>query len=154
MEVVREVVLFWIAAALVFAVAEVATVALFAAFAALGALGAAVAAYAGLDLVWQGVVFALVAAAGILAVRPPLMRYLTARHGPAVLSGASGMVGMTAQVVDPIAGPHGRGHVRIAGENWTALSADGSPVAAGSTVRIVNIDKATLVVAEEKRSKS
>ena len=144
-------VLFWIAAALVFAVVEVVSVALFAAFAALGALGAAIAAYAGADLVSQGIVFAVVSAAGILAVRPPLMRYLTARHSPAMMSGAAGMVGMTAQVVDPIEGPHGRGHVRIAGENWPALSVDGSPVRAGSTVRIVSIDKATLVVAEERR---
>lgn len=143
--------LVWIAIALFFAVVEVATVALFASFAAIGAVGAAVAAYAGADLLVQALVFAIVAAAGILLVRPPLMRYLTRRRSPLVLSGAPSMVGMTAQVVDPIRGPHDRGHVRVAGENWPALTRDGAPVGAGRTVRIVDIDKATLVVEEERR---
>lgn len=142
----------WIAVALAFAVVEVATVALFAGFAALAAVGAAIAAFMGADLLVQAVVFAAVSGGGILLVRPWLMRYLARRRSPEVLSGAPGMVGMTALVVDPIAGPHSRGHVRVAGENWPALTADGSPVKAGTTVRIIDIDKATLVVAEEGRN--
>lgn len=144
--------LIWIAVALAFAVVEVATVALFAGFAAIGAVGAAIAAFMGADLLVQAIVFAAVCGGGILLVRPWLMRYLARRHSPEVLSGAPGMVGMTGIVVDPIAGPHARGHVRIAGENWPALTADGSPVKAGRTVRIIDIDKATLVVAEEGRN--
>jgi len=142
----------WIAVALAFAVVEVATVALFAGFAALAAVGAAIATFMAADLLVQAVVLAAVSGGGILLVRPWLMRYLARRRSPEVLSGAPGMVGMTALVVDPIAGPHSRGHVRVAGENWPALTADGSPVKAGTTVRIIDIDKATLVVAEEGRN--
>jgi membrane protein implicated in regulation of membrane protease activity len=56
------------------------------------------------------------------------------------------MLGQTALVVDPIGGPHERGHVRIAGEDWPALTRDGQHVEAGESVRIVEIRRATLVV--------
>jgi len=138
--------LFWIAVALVFAIGEVLTVALFAGFVALGALGAAVAAFAGGGIVTQSVVFAAVALVGIAAVRQPLLFYLQRRRSPDLLSGAATMIGQTALVVDPIGGPEHRGHVRIAGEDWPALPADGRPIAKGAAVRIVDIRRATLVV--------
>jgi hypothetical protein len=49
-------------------------------------------------------------------------------------------------VVDAIKGPHERGHVRIAGEDWPALTRDGSPVPAGKPVQVVDIRRATLIV--------
>jgi membrane protein implicated in regulation of membrane protease activity len=138
--------LVWIAVALVFAIVEVATLGLLAGFAALGAVGAAVAAFLGFDVVGQAIVFALVSLLGIGLVRRPLLRYLQSRPGPEVRSGAAAMIGQTALVVDTIGGPHERGHVRIAGEDWPALTRDGRPVEAGATVRVVDIRRATLVV--------
>src|SRR5437879_2150280 len=108
--------LFWIVVALVFAIVEVATVGLFAAFISLGALAAAVTAFVGADPVVQAVVFALFSLGGIVVVRHPLLAYLQWRASPDILSGAASMIGQTAVVVDPIPGPHSRGHVRIAGE--------------------------------------
>lgn len=141
--------LIWIAVGLGFAIVEVATVALFAAFLAVGALAAAAAAFAGADLLFQGVAFATVSVLGIAVARPPLLRYLRHRHAPVLLSGAPGMIGETAMVVDSIAGPHNRGHVRIAGEDWPALSRDGRPISQGASVRVVDIKQATLVVEKE-----
>ncbi len=138
--------LVWIAVALVFAIAEVATVALFAGFVALGAVAAAVAAFAGGDVVTQAIVFAATSLLGIAIVRRPLVGYLQRRQGPETMSGAAAMIGQTAMVVDPIGGAHERGHVRIAGEDWPALTRDGRPVEAGVSVRVVEIRRATLVV--------
>jgi membrane protein implicated in regulation of membrane protease activity len=138
--------LLWIAVALVFAILEVMTVSLFAGFVSLGALGAAIAAFVGDGIIFQSVVFAIVAVLGIVVVRRPLLGYLQRRHEPAVLSGAAAMVGQTALVVDGIRGPHERGHVRIAGEDWPALTRDGRPLDAGVSVRVVEIRRATLVV--------
>jgi membrane protein implicated in regulation of membrane protease activity len=56
------------------------------------------------------------------------------------------MIGQTALVVDAIGGSHERGHVRIAGEDWPALTRDGQPVNAGESVRVVEIHHTTLVV--------
>ena len=138
--------LLWIAVALVFAIAEVLTVGLFAGFISLGAVAAAVVAFVGDDIVAQAVAFAAVSVFGILLVRRPLLGYLQRRAGPLVLSGAAAMIGQTALVVDAIGGPHERGHVRIAGEDWPALSRDGQHVEAGVSVRVVEIRRATLVV--------
>jgi membrane protein implicated in regulation of membrane protease activity len=138
--------LVWIAVALVFSIAEVATLGLLAGFGALGAVGAAIAAFLGFDVVGQAIVFALVSLLGIGVVRRPLLRYLQSRSGPEVRSGAAAMIGQTALVVDAIGGPHERGHVRIAGEDWPALTRDGRSVEAGATVRVVDIRRATLVV--------
>ena len=138
--------LVWIAVALVFAIVEVASVALFAAFIALGAVGAAAAAFAGADVTTQVIVFAVVSVAGVAIVRRPLVGYLQRRSTPELLSGAAAMIGQTALVVDTIGGPHQRGHVRIAGEDWPALTRDGSSVEAGASVRVVEIRRATLVV--------
>ena len=137
---------FWIAVALIFAITEVATVALFAGFLSVGAVAAAIAAFAGADLVSQSVVFLGASLLGIVIVRRPLLAYLRERHGPEMLSGAAAMIGQTAIVVDPIKGPHERGHVRIAGEDWPALSRDGSAVAEGKAVQVVDINRTTLVV--------
>jgi membrane protein implicated in regulation of membrane protease activity len=138
--------LFWIVIALVFAIVEVLTVGLVAGFISLGAIGAAIAAFVGDGYISQAVTFAALSILGIAVVRRPLLGYLQQRAGPLVLSGASAMVGQTALVVDPIGGAHERGHVRIAGEDWPALTRDGQHVEAGQSVRVVEIRRATLVV--------
>jgi membrane protein implicated in regulation of membrane protease activity len=138
--------LLWIVIALVFAIVEVLTVGLFAGFISLGAFGAAIAAFVGDGYVSQAVTFAAVAILGIAVVRRPLLGYLQQRAGPLVRSGAAAMIGQTALVIDAIGGPHKRGHVRIAGEDWPALTRDGRPVDAGESVRVVEIRRATLVV--------
>lgn len=136
----------WLAVALAFGVAEILTLAFFAVFAVIGALAAAVAAALGLDLPWQIVVFAAVSIAGVAGARPPLMAYLGRRKAPELLSGAQSMIGKEAPVADEIGGRHEPGHVRVLGESWPAISADGSAIPAGSVVRIEALEKATLVV--------
>jgi membrane protein implicated in regulation of membrane protease activity len=138
--------LVWIAVALVFAIVEVLTVALVAGFIAVGATGAAIAAFVGGSLTDQAIVFAVVSVLGLALARHPLLAYLQDRSAPATPSGAAGMIGQTALVVDPIGDEHHRGHVRIAGEDWPALTRDGRPVEAGVAVRIVEIRLATLIV--------
>ena len=136
----------WLGVAIVFVVAEVMTVAFFALFGAAGALAAAAAAALGYGFGVQALTLAAVALLGVLAVRPFLMRYLARRRSPELLSGASSMVGQSAFVVDPIRGPHEPGHVRISGEDWPALSVDGSALRTGREVVVVELRQATLVV--------
>jgi membrane protein implicated in regulation of membrane protease activity len=135
-------VIVWIAFALAMAVVEVASVAFYAAFLALGAIAAAVAALLGANVYLQAGVFLAIALVGILVVRPALVR----RRGAPVVSGARGMIGQTGIVVEPIKGEHVAGHVRLAGESWPAVSADGKPIAAEETVTVIEIRGSTLVV--------
>ncbi|MDQ6691182.1 MAG: NfeD family protein [Candidatus Dormibacteraeota bacterium] len=132
----------WVVSAIVFAIVEVATVAFYAAFLALGAAAAAIAAALGFGPVVQALTFFVLAVAGIVTVRPLLIR----RRRPRLESGAAGMIGQTAVVVDGIAGQHPAGHVRIAGESWPAVGVDDAPIAKGATVWVVEIRGSTLVV--------
>ena len=136
----------WLAVALAFGVAEVITTAFYAIFIVIAALAAAVAAQLGAPVPVQVIVFAVTAIVGVVAARPPVMHYLERRKGSGLVSGAQSMVGEQAPVTDDILDAHHPGHVRIGGESWPALSEDGSPIAAGSTVRIVGLRQATLVV--------
>jgi membrane protein implicated in regulation of membrane protease activity len=140
--------IFWIVVALAFAVGEVLTTGFFALFLTIAAIGAAVTAAFGLDLLVQGIVFAVLSVVGILVARPPLMAWARHRYrgGPVVLSGAQEMIGRTGLVIDSIKGAHQAGHVKIMGERWPAVTADGSPVKEGAEVRVVDIHDATLVV--------
>jgi membrane protein implicated in regulation of membrane protease activity len=137
---------FWLAAALAFAVGEALTTAFYALFIVIGAIAAAVAAQLGFDLPVQVVVMCVVSVLGVAVARPPLMRYLQQRHTPEMASGAESMVGHEAPVVDEIGGPHQPGHVRVYGENWPAVSEDGTPIAAGTIVMVVGLQQTTLIV--------
>ena len=132
----------WVVVAVFLGIVEVASVAFYASFLALGALAAALAAALGVNVIVQAVVFLLVAVLGIVLVRPLVTRL----RGPRLVSGAGGMIGQEAIVVEPIEGPHQPGHVQIAGERWLAESVDGSPVPEGTTVMISEIRGLTLLV--------
>jgi membrane protein implicated in regulation of membrane protease activity len=136
----------WLAVALAFGVAEMLSLAFYAVFLVVGGLAAAAAAVLGVPPVGQVIVFCLVSVVGVVAARPPLMRYLKHGHPAEIRSGAQAMIGMEAPVVGEIRGAHEPGHVRVAGESWPAISADGSNLAEGSTVRIDSLRQATLVV--------
>jgi membrane protein implicated in regulation of membrane protease activity len=138
--------LLWLASAIAFLVLEVVTLALYAGFLMVGAGAAAIAAFMGANTPIQVIVFVLASGAGIFAARPPLMAYLKRRQGPELLSGAQSMIGEQAMVVDDIAGTHQPGHVRIHGESWLAVSADGTAIPAGSTIRVDALRQTTLVV--------
>ena len=140
--------IFWVVAALAFAVGEMVTLGFFALFLSGAAAGSAVAAALGANLLVQGLVFAVLAVGGVLVARPPLLRWVHYRRRGtgATLSGAEEMIGRTGLVTESIKGPHQGGHVKIMGERWPAITADGSPVKEGAEVRVVEIRNSTLVV--------
>ena len=140
----------WVAAALAFAVLEVATLAFFAAFISAAAVAAAITAAAGGDLLAQSIVFAVVAVVGLAALRPLLMRYMQRGRIRGMISGAEGMIGKVAPVVDPIPGGDAFGHVRIDGENWPAISEDGSRVEEGARVEVTGLRQSMLLVRSGK----
>jgi membrane protein implicated in regulation of membrane protease activity len=137
----------WVGVALAFGVGEMLTLAFYAVFVVVGALAAAVAALLGVSFEGQVIVFAVVSVLGVVAARPPLMHYLRQRQGPMVVSGAEGMIGEEAAVVDDILDSNHPGHVHLLGENWPALSENGEPIHEGSTVRVTGLKQATLLVA-------
>jgi membrane-bound serine protease (ClpP class) len=80
---------------------------------------------------------------GMAAIALLLVRLgLAAQRQPAV-TGAAGMVGAVGEAVLAIE-PGRAGQIRVHGETWRAVA--GEPIAAGTRVRITNIDGLTLTV--------
>lgn len=108
-----------------------------------GALAALIATFAGAGLVLQVVVFAVVSLLMILLVRPVAVRHL--KRGPAdQLNNIDRLVGAAALALEPVTAHSGT--VKIGGDTWTARSADGAPLPAGTRLSVARIDGATAVV--------
>ena len=117
----------WLALIVVFAVIEGATTALTTVWFIGGALAALAAALLHAEL-W---------------LRPLVKKYLRPRT---VRTNAAGNIGREAIVTEAIDNLHETGAVRLSGVEWTARSADGSPVAVGTVVRIDAIEGVKLIV--------
>lgn len=134
----------WAGLALVLLAVEVATVTFFFLMLAGGALAGAVAAGLGASTATAVVVAVIVALVLTFAARPPLVRAIARTRGQQAM-GAAANVGRDALALRDVTAHDGR--VRLAGEVWTARSADGSTIPAGTTVEVTALDGATAVVA-------
>ena len=130
----------WLALIVVFAVIEGATTAL----TTVWFIGAALAAALLHAELWlQITLFFAVSVVLLTALRPLVKKYLRPRT---VRTNAAGNIGLEAIVTEAIDNLHETGAVRLSGVEWSARSADGSPVAAGTVVRIDAIEGVKLIV--------
>jgi membrane protein implicated in regulation of membrane protease activity len=136
----------WLIIAAVFAVIEVRSLAFYAIFAAVGALAASLAAVLTGEIAIQTAVFAAVSLLGVTTTRRLLTGLLNDRRHPALVSGAGGMVGLHATVVNRVKGPHHPGTVHARGEDWPAISYEDDPLEPGQVVLVVELDRTRLVV--------
>ena len=127
----------WLVLLLLFAGAEAATVGLTSIWFAAGALCALIAALLGGALWIQIALFLAASVLCLLAVRPLARRHLNSRVEP---TNADRVIGEQAQVTEDIDNIRGKGAVVIRGIAWTARSEDGSPVPAGSLVKVLRIE--------------
>lgn len=140
----------WLVAGLGLLAIEVHSQAFFAIFLALGAFAATIITALGIPIWVSVVVFAAVAIAGALLLRPTLKRFSDKHLGPRLtLPGASdNIVGQRALTLDTVGDENHPGHARLAGERWLAVtSAPGSMVAPETQVTVIAVRGTTLVVA-------
>lgn len=135
----------WVGGALVLGLIEVASLDLVFIMLSTGALAAAVSAFLGATFPVQVMVFVLSSALLLLVARPLALRKLKPA-GAEQRTGTDAHVGRAAVVLEPVDGRTGL--VKLAGETWSARSADPAHTFnAGQTVAIVRIDGATALVA-------
>ena len=127
----------WLVLLLLFAGSEALTVGLTSIWFAAGALCALIAALLGGPLWVQIALFLAVSTLCLLAVRPLAKRLLNNRVEP---TNADRVIGEQAQVTEDIDNIRGKGAVVIRGVAWTARSEDGSPLPAGTLVRVLRIE--------------
>ncbi|GAB3810046.1 NfeD family protein [Micromonospora zhanjiangensis] len=144
----------WIVLGVVLAVAEIFTTTLFLIMFAVGALAAAGAAALGAPIALQALVFALVSALTVVAVRPTIKKHLesaTDDHGTPI--GVAAIEGADALVLDRVDADGGQ--IKIDGELWTARAYDGTQVfEPGERVRVIEVRGVTAMVWRDEPTSS
>jgi membrane protein implicated in regulation of membrane protease activity len=141
-------IILWVAIAVGLVFFELHHLAFFALFGALGAVAAAiVAAFAPGAVVPQVAVAVVVAALGVVAVRPYVSRAFEHRRGIGKVARGvhGGLVGEQAITLDEVGDAHAPGHVRMAGERWLAITEHGR-LPAGTRVLVMAVRGTTLMV--------
>lgn len=144
---------FWLIVLLVCIVAEAITVQLISLWFALGALAAMISAIAGVPVLWQLTIFAVVSLILLLVLYPVVRRHLQTNQAP---TNADRIVGETAVVIETIDNRAGTGQIRLLSQTWTARTVcDGIIIPEGSMVSVDSISgvKAMVVQYEAGGSK-
>jgi membrane protein implicated in regulation of membrane protease activity len=93
----------------------------------------------------QLLIFGLATAVMSLGVRPLAMKHIY-RRGVKVKTNVDALVGEAGIAVEVIDNLSGMGRVKIGGEEWLAVTQDGSPVEAGTKVIVRRVEGCKLVV--------
>ena len=144
-----EMTMLWIGAVIVFGVVEAVTAGLVSIWFVPGAVAALIAAMAGLGILAQIVLFLVVSAAGP-AGTPPLVKRFSS--GRAVPTNADRVLGRTGKVTETIDNADSSGAVYVDGKTWTARSADGTVIPAGSQVEIERMEGVKLLVRQTRET--
>lgn len=140
--------IFWLVLGVILLLVEVRHLAFYALFVAVGSFAAAALALAVPSAVpLQLVVAVAVTVAGVLVARPAMSRAFPHRLGGQVARGVhGGLVGQEALTLDIVGAPHVRGHVRLTGERWMAVSGGGASIPPATPVIVTAVEGTTLVV--------
>ena len=138
--------LIWFIVGIVFVLAEFVMPGFVIAFFGLGALVAALTTVLGLTttLVWQTVVFIVVAVASLFLLRRYVKSVFAGKTEGEGLDEFNLDVGAIVTVTEEINPARGTGHVKYQGAPWKARSTE--PIPAGASVRIIGKENITLIV--------
>ena len=113
---------------------------------AVGALFSALAAFLGVDgLVWQLLIFAVASVLCFIFLRPVVLRFLD-KKSKDVKTNADALIGKMAMVSETIDPTVNQGRVAVDGDDWKAVSLDGSVINKGEKVEIISRDSIILTV--------
>jgi len=135
----------WLIAAFVLVILEIATAGFGVICFAIGAVFAALAAGIGANLTWQIIIFAVVSLLTFIFLRPVVIRFLE-RKSKDVKTNADALIGRQGIVSERIDAEKHTGRVAIDGDDWKAVSEDGSVIEKGKPVEIVKMDSIIVTV--------
>ena len=135
----------WLSAGVILFIIEIFTPGFFSASMGIGAFITAIPAYLGTSLEVQLLVFALTSVISIFVLRPIIKKYFY--EGADVRTNADALIGRTGTVVSPIDMATNQGRLRIDGDEWQFMLAQGAPQPTiGDTCRVLSRDSIILVV--------
>ena len=129
--------IFWLAAMVIFIIAEATTVTLVSIWFAVGALGAILIALLGGGLTLQVTVFLALAIVLLIFLRGAVRKHFAPRI---TRTNVDSVIGATGIVVTPVNNIAALGQVQINGVEWAARSTDGSHIGAGTLVKVDKIE--------------
>ena len=133
----------WIAAIIIFGVAEAATVGLVSIWFVIGSVAGLIAAVLGAPIWVQVLAFFIVSIVALVATRP-LARKLKGKG--AVATNADRVLGGTARVTKTIDNTIPTGEVYIDGKTWSARSQSGAVIAPETLVKVIRLEGVKLYV--------
>ena len=138
----------WLALGLALVVLEIATPgAFFIIFFGIAALVVGVLAFGGLGgpLWTQLLLFSVLSAVGLLVFRNPIIRRLNLDRGT---DDVDNLTGEPAKALEDF-GPGEAGRVELRGSAWSARNGGSAPISRGARLRVVAVDRLTVVVIPE-----
>lgn len=135
----------WLIAAIILVILELFTAGFGIICFAIGALFSALTDLLGAGLIWQLLVFAVVSVLTFIFLRPVLIKLLE-RKTDEVKTNADALIGKVAVVSETIDAQQNTGRVAVDGDDWKAVTADGTIINKGEKVEIVNRDSIILTV--------
>ena len=139
----------WLGAAVVFGILEAMTAGLISVWFVAGAVAAMVAAILEAGVMVQAGVFIVVSALALALTRPLVRRWTKTRT---VATNADRVLGRTGKVTETIDNADSSGAVYVDGKTWTARSADGTVIPAGSQVEIERMEGVKLLVRQTRET--
>lgn len=135
----------WLIIAILLVILEICTAAFGSICFAIGAAVAAIAAGIGAGLTWQILIFVVVSMLTFIFLRPFMLKFMD-RKSKDVKTNADALVGKRAVVSERIDAAQHTGRVAVDGDDWKAVSEDGSVIEKGTPVEIVKLDSIILTV--------
>lgn len=133
----------WIALLVALIVIEASTASLVCIWFAIGALAAAVAKLVGAGFFWQVAVFVIVSAIAVGLTKPFVNKL---RKNGKIATNADMVIGKTGIVTEEITNDKFAGKVKVAGQEWSAIAADGSEIPKNSKIKVLKIEGVKLIV--------
>ena len=141
----------WLVLMVIFLVLEAVTVVTVSLWFAVGALVALLVSLIGLELWVQIVLFFIVSAVLLACLRPMVQRHFNPKLSRTNVDALIGSKGYVTADIDNISAA---GQVKLGGMEWSARSANGLPIPAGTLVKVSYIEgvKAYVLPADEKET--
>ena len=133
----------WLVLAVAMAVLEGMTVQMVSIWFCIGSVAACITSLFTDSILIQGAVFVVVSAIALLATRPLVKKLKRRGMEP---TNADRYIGKTAVVIEAIDNENAAGLVKVDNQKWTARSADGTLIEAGTTVTVTAIEGVKLMV--------
>ena len=137
----------WLGAMVLFGAVEAATAGLISIWFVAGSAAALIGALLGAGLGVQVALFVAVSALALAVTRPLVRRYASGRAVPTNLDRVLGQTGKVTETVD---NENSTGAVYVDGKTWTARSADGAVIPAGSRVEVLRMEGVKLFVKKQE----